>query len=357
MLEEVASTMGQWWRASRYVLQEGHIRPTSDARLESYDPWQALGVADQPPPYQLLLDLLDRLDYDWTPAGFVIQPESEPAIIDWCAEHGLLGILLHEARQINLAPRWQIMRRIDGLEDRDMPPVRVQRRHVQTTFGWELRDVQHAAFTPQSSQGTPGALVAAHDRPRDWPPPGVVLERATDLSPWRDEPFTGTWARYFPDVPEGEREDYPYPLPLSDAFWRLYAEPIQDFIGAALTLRNALLDLSRDDDQRARAAGANRLTVVAAPVRQALLPLPDGSFQQRWLAPTLLASFAAMASQDIARPGHRVRRCAVCGRLVVTKAYQLRYCSQTCRHTAQKRNYRRRVRESGSPHGRSGGEA
>ncbi len=36
------------------------------------------------------------------------------------------------------------------------------------------------------------------------------------------------------------QETHRYPSPLSDAFWRAYAEPVEDFFKAAVQLRKAL---------------------------------------------------------------------------------------------------------------------
>ena len=41
------------------------------------------------------------------------------------------------------------------------------------------------------------------------------------------------WAPYFPDVPEGEEEDFDYPPLFSERFWTGYAEPIDEFMWTA----------------------------------------------------------------------------------------------------------------------------
>ncbi len=56
---------------------------------------------------------------------------------------------------------------------------------------------------------------------------------------WEEEPITKTWARFFPGVPAAKRPTYQYPEPYSEAFWRLYAEPIDDFLAAARMFKQA----------------------------------------------------------------------------------------------------------------------
>ena len=58
-------------------------------------------------------------------------------------------------------------------------------------------------------------------------------------------------------------------------------------------------------------------------------------------APSLLSSFAAMIADDLAA-GRELRECKECGALLLTLAYQSKYCTATCQHTAVMRAYRHR---------------
>jgi hypothetical protein len=43
------------------------------------------------------------------------------------------------------------------------------------------------------------------------------------------EPLTKSGPRFFPGVPEQERNSFGYPQPLTNPFWEMYAEPLSDF--------------------------------------------------------------------------------------------------------------------------------
>src|SRR5947208_4297865 len=79
-------------------------------------------------------------------------------------------------------------------------------------------------------------------------PSGVRLH-AVRTTEEVEEPLGRTWARFFPSVPARERERYPYPPPLTEAFWRLYAEPVEDFLDAARALRDALGQIKARTDR------------------------------------------------------------------------------------------------------------
>ncbi len=64
---------------------------------------------------------------------------------------------------------------------------------------------------------------------------------STTFAPaYYEESLSQTWGNFFPDVPEAEKETYLYPLPLSDPFWHLYAERVQDFLAGAVVLAKAV---------------------------------------------------------------------------------------------------------------------
>ena len=101
------------------------------------------------------------------------------------------------------------------------------------------------------------------------------------------------------------------------AFWGAYAEPVEDFVKAAVQLRKApaLLDDAAD-------AGSQDLVRVRSgmDILHALT---------RTIGPTLL-------------PIDGVLMALLSGGVFVTKAYQARYCTDRCRFTAPKRRHRAR---------------
>ncbi len=65
----------------------------------------------------------------------------------------------------------------------------------------------------------------------------------------------------------------------------------------------------------------------------------DGVLRQEWLSTSLLGTLAMMVLLDLTE-NRRILTCETCGEIYPTKAYQARYCSDTCKFTAQKRRYR-----------------
>jgi hypothetical protein len=53
-------------------------------------------------------------------------------------------------------------------------------------------------------------------------------------------PIAGAWGPFVPELPEAERRDYFYPVPLSDAFWHRFAEPVAASLEAAIRLSKML---------------------------------------------------------------------------------------------------------------------
>ena len=92
-----------------------------------------------------------------------------------------------------------------------------------------------------------------------------------------------------------------------------------------------------DDD----ALAIHALNAYVSTVRWCLAPTQDGMVQ-RWASPSFFASLAMMILQDVAGKT-RPRICRTCGRVFVSSAYQARYCSPRCRHTMNKRVFRRKA--------------
>jgi hypothetical protein len=355
MPEEFYPQAGVWWRFTAYECREGSIRPAKGATLEPYNPWQTYRAAQvgrkvRPSPYQSLLDLLGGITY--RPAGEqghpALTPESEQQVLEWCAAFGLLGVLPHRVQMVVLAPRWEPL--LEGSPEVLWPALR---QYVRTATGWSLMVSSHLGGVlgegvpmKQEAPEARGMLVREADRPNGWPMPGVLMRELRGLV-WRWEPFARTWGRFFPDLPADCRETYAYPMPLTPEFWALYAEPVEAFLAGGLALRDALRGLARlkpfeetsEDERQAIVGGMKVLQALVEPVGLTPRLLDGGGVHQEWVATSLLASFATMALQDLSVQ-RRVLRCAVCGRLFLSKAQRATYCSRTCRLTAQKRAYR-----------------
>ena len=99
-----------------------------------------------------------------------------------------------------------------------------------------------------------------------------------------------TWARFFPDVAEAERENHQYPQPLTDEFWEQYAEPLDSFLRAVAVLRDALQYLENigpaEDESFENSvlvgAGLQRIRSLLGPVALTLQTRADGSYEENW---------------------------------------------------------------------------
>jgi hypothetical protein len=355
---------GSWWRFSRYEIRDGYLRPAPEAQLERYNPLEAHrrlreGRSDSEAPYVSLLAVLR--DLKLAPMGYgaeapyALTPESQISLVEWCGQHGLLGLLLHQTYRVELAPRWQETHAGSQLPDRLIP---VSTYYARDAFGWvERSDVWWRKRIPDAvlKDARAGGLVPADLLPEDWSPPQVLLG-ALDHVEWRTEPLGATWGRFFPDVPSEERETHAYPQPCTDAFWKSYAEPLEVFLHGAAVLRDAVVSLSRpepepeNEDQEGPefvagiVKGTEALLSLLSGVTPGLIPLPKGRYLPTWASGSLLGAFAMMAYLDLTER-RRVFSCARCGRIFTSQAYQARYCSNRCRYVVQKHAYRERVRK------------
>ena len=362
MADPIELSIGTWSRFDRYVVHEGMIRPAFDARSQSYDPWpdHEMGRSTsgaKPPPYGALLDLIPSLELKPRPGPgplLTLTPESETRATEWCAAHGPLGVLLQRVQTVTLAPRWH------PSSEADHRLVPVLQQLIRTNQGWIRTGREGKQVSYESNRGlsaVAGDLVDPESLPTRWPDPGVLLQDLRQ-GDWKTEPLSQTWFRFFPDVPWEERETYNYPLPGTDAFWSIYAEPVYDFVEAATLLRAAIHGLCGEEgtiaaeDQGTRQDAIDRLNRLLGPIGPAAVLAADRHLRQQWGATSLLGAYALMALMDLT--GQRPPRiCGNCGKLFMTKAYQGTYCSSTCRNTAQKRRYRQRKREesdSGGQH-------
>ena len=331
--ERLEPLAGQWWKFTRYELKDGYIRPAPDATLSAYDPWS------EPPPgantaYASLANLVPR-GWDAGDNG-TVSPDTAAAVLAWCQQYGLLGVLLQRIEKVVLQAWTEdekaILQEWNGTEEeRDRYQIRVQfRRNPQ---GWQLlRDRIAVEEAPPADSA------------------GVILHPIDDSVEMAFEPFGKTWARFFPSVPHDQWESYRYPEPLTQEFWALYHEPIEEFIGTAALLEGHLTTLAkrretvsgrtiRSVDNYALAIHA--LNEYVETVRWHLQQTPNGMVQ-RWGSPSLFTSLVLMALQDVTS-AKRPLICLTCRRIFVSPAYQARYCSVRCRHTMNKRTYRKRA--------------
>ena len=244
--------------------------------------------------------------------------KSQALILEWCQQHGLLGVLLSRWEAISLAPQ------------PDEAGQWFQRRYSRG-FGQALQVCE-----------TTGDV---KDRP------ATVLIRGWNDFTLAEESPSKTWSRFFPSVEFFERDTFSYPQPYTEEFCQLYGERLMDFCNAAKMLTGAMLYLSgkepsvQGDPKVARAQALDAMNWLRRPVGSVLDFEKDGSVKARRVAPSLLASFADMFAQDLVyrRP---TLQCTCCGTPFVSSAYQARYCSATCRLREQKRRLRAQMNQA-----------
>lgn len=330
-----ALAAGSWCRFSRYEIRHGYIRPARGARLRRYDPWKrwhkTRAVSRRSDdsvrgatPYRELLEMLNQLEYrsvgadspEFRPAQVdmlagPLTADSEQRILNWCASYGLLGILQHRLLQVVLPSK-------NGAQ--------VEYRRI--SLGWAaVERVKGNPFTPILA---PHAVVQ--------PVRGVGLTA---------EPLSETYARFFPGVPAEARNTFVYPQPLTNAFWEMYAEPLQDFLSGARALMELLSAVQMQTSRKLRSlheltTGGGLPIVIqglVAPTGLAVRFRKNGRTELNWVGGSLLASLTMMMLQDLSFG--RAVQCP-CGQLLVSSAYQARYCSRRCRWRFEQRKHRKR---------------
>jgi len=369
---------GRWWRFSDYSIRDGYVQAKPEARFHQYEPLSDFQVArsgrkDADPPYVSLIRLAQTFKHTEDS-----QPTAETAerVLSWCNEYGLLGILLHQVQVARFAPRWELRRKRSAAELAQDPPLRLepgsrlaqhfqnrprrpaaekleftQSAYQRTNHGtFRFGDERHGLRTLVNRAGLEGAIVSPKQWPRDTP---TVLLNNLETGGWGFEPLSHTWARFFPTIPPKERSTFQYPQPYSETFWRIYAEPLGDFVNTARQFERAYLsalklkDPSAVDDPRVDPT-TSLLNALVTPTGPCVFQFADGGvkrIEQLIVAPSLLGALALMLQQDL-MTDRRVVRCQNdrCRMVVLAVGYQTSHCSQQCRYAAIKRAQRVRYK-------------
>ena len=350
---------GWWWRADRYEARDGYIRPAEGATFEQFNPWEGYRKARRevrrikdlalpgPSPHGDILKVAD----DWCGQQVVIHDDSmAPAILDFCSRWGLLGTALHNALEVTLHPV--------APAPSDSPDVTYcQRRHFVSAGTW------HTITALLCSDEPPEGSVT-------WREPPVVFERrcaptAIDKPPENPNAGTGfrlaghAWTDYFPSIPIEKRRTYQYPSPKEESFWKLYAEPIDEWRSWLQHMRNLALFLPIQGnplfDGSPKPVGTTEAyiarghanfilqllhtTSAAAPSLKVISP---GLYEQRWAYPSLLTAIALMIREDLL--GNSAAFCAnpSCHRYFRKQRQNQKFCSGKCKNATGVRNFRHR---------------
>jgi hypothetical protein len=331
--------VGNWWRFTRYVIDDGWIRPAPGASLSDFDVWDSFWRRPEghiaEPPYAQLMTLVCRLPCPGAEGwASQLEPAVEEELLSWCSEHGLLGTLLHIVRQVKWVQRYRM--------------VDSKREGILQTFmarpDWT---VVHDEF-PVDAPNHPGSEVLIENFPTGEP---------------RFEPLSTTWGRHFPDIEPKDETFDPYPSPTEEPehFWTEYAESVSDFIRVARFFTEAV-GLVREWQPREFASGLhyymrtkweglgelNRMMESNSPY---LIVSKDGKAEERECAPSLMGMFARMATKDILDKRY-LGQCP-CGKIFVSAYPDTKYCSVRHRDKYRKRAERERARRAGATAGGS----
>jgi hypothetical protein len=330
----------RWFRFERYDITEGYIRPGLNAKLIECAPWREFGEAEgklpRQQPYHSLLELIARLgsrsELTKELRDGNLSLERRSAIAEWCARHGLLGILLHVTESVTLPaellPTGAFPIAPLPLLSQEVPS---SVRYVRTSRGWT---VQGPTFTFGG----------------DAPPAGVIARSLTGFE-LNFEPLS-FWDKFFPEPASR------YPVPFTEEFWRAYAEPLDAFVVAACTFADAIEALRSRKPRVGRGMDAARRRLVeqkrwtdaettmhalTCGARVLLYRDRRGALAIGWACSSLLGSLAMMATLDLAHS--RVAVCAneKCRNFFTTKSSMGLYCSKRCRGAVQIRRHRRNL--------------
>lgn len=374
----VAMVDGRWWRFDRYKLEDGFIKPHPEAVLTSYNPWAAYWKSRQKgekggrSPYVSLVSLVEDLGGihllidEFSAKGESLQRKLDERgterLLEWCATHGLLGLLFDDIRLARFAPRWS--KTDDYLHDclTVSPPLVMSGDYMvsskvfdprNSAFDW-VRLERVGSVDPAQAKGFAAGTHLAPEALLDKNMPFVLLARR------HDEAYSvaEAWGRYFPDLPADDQYDYPLPgRGEEERFWRAYCEPLSDFILAAIGI-GAIM--ARCDEQRLNVRGQytpefgenfwqeqglDALNDLVASARPVLDLSADGKFGLNWSAPSLKANLGMMLVTDLAA-GARARRCQACRAIFFSTAYQAKFCCSTHRHRKLKQGQRAREKAS-----------
>lgn len=325
---------GTWVRWSRYDLLDGLVIPAAGAELEDYDPWQQFRANEGKyrtvqQPYTALLELhrqLKTVAPRFSPGGQPSQVSDSP-ILEWCNRHGLLGLvpILHEEIQV----------------DENV-------RYVRWGATWDSIDVAHGSAAKRWS---PESLEPLRPSPYAfWFGPATIDEGEGIPTFLADVALVKAPLHpiyfFIPTRFRGaDGQSFRLPRPCSRAFWHSYGEPtaqIAAYVSSFGTCVDSLSQWTSDSDSPRALHAIYFLSKLAEKVSQSFtLDSSTGRVKEETVSAGLLASYALMFLWDLVA-GRRALQCQNCESYFVSDEHRARYCSPTCRNTAQSRRYRER---------------
>lgn len=398
---------GPWWRYSAYEIRAGVIQPRKGAVLEEFD-LKELRSKDargrRQAPYQTLINLVRRgAQCNGNKWRFNPSRKWREELLAWCSSFGLLGMLPQITHSVILAPHWSAFVDVDRSGRRKGATVLVPQayRFNRANLGWIKKTYPGMLDRPTVQRPFSKQLIGQPVSKRLWPPgwprPSAFLHPIDvdgELDELREEPLGRTWGTFFPSVPEDKREVYPYPMPGTDEFWEIYAEPVKLFwkLGMQLAwidenlrkykekiadkqfrvdltlalvkfidvtdredegddnieegeVHNLLANVEKYGDAIDILWSVTRLNYLLQAVQPAVL-FNDDRVEQKWFAGSLLSAFAMMMLQDLVS-AVIIRECPVDGVVFSVEAeHWTKYCSPACAERGRKREQRAKKKES-----------
>jgi hypothetical protein len=369
IVEKEARFAGDWWRANHYELDAGRIIPAAKGKFERYGAWKQYaeesskkvrGGVMLSPPYVSLVDLADahQARTEWG-----IQLARDPknsSISRWCSQNGLLGLFLLKMRQMVLYPRWELPTPAKphkyGAKP-EMRPLATQVTYFRDLTSWRAKEETSSkviqALALPSAEKPIGSLVPEQYWDSDWEHPHALIQDVFSGKYLRSK-LAAACGDYFPSVPDSGKETFPYPLPTTDEFWRIYSEDQSEFLRYAYRFAKAVRAVGRiqpttemtDPQKHESVAAITDLGSLAGPTWSACDLKDDGNLIQQLVPTSLISTFANMALLDSMRG--LVNVCDGCDRVFVSSAGRARFCSARCRKTVLQRGWRARKGETTS---------
>ena len=277
----------------------------------------------------------------------------------------MLGLLPHQAQVVTFRPRFVWA---PTIEFKDLVPSWGIGEYVRQVGTWRI----HYAYDSHDSPDR--VLDEEHDPPKALPTPPLCDEAPPDVPAnfpkpevltqdldghWERKSLDEGWFHYFPGADSNE----PTPPPLTPEFWKVYAEPLDDFVKSAAMLAMTMEYYTGTPRRGGRSSPPGQVTRVTSfepapdvPTRRKFPDVaylrPEDQFMRllqgvspvvettkrgtKWThrevlrAPSLLGTLAAMLLTDVTQ-GQEMRKCEVCSRRFVSGAHAAKYCSKTCR--------------------------
>ena len=240
-------------------------------------------------------------------------------ILDFCNEHGLLGLLPVLATSIYL----------DAVDD-GTTAAGQQTQYVRDDRRWSVQ----------------------RESPSDWflTPEGTTARVRKDGGAKGSVAWFNFRTRAHDKLPLDELRDYFQtledvgdhfipPLPLTDAFWSSYGEPVWEIRRYCEFFGKSVDYLKQWNEERSPDQQEGTVRRASMFLKDLAHNVPLDDLEDTRTSAGLLASYALMFLWD-RTAGRRCLQCAHCNHYFVSDARRARYCTPRCRNTTHSQRHR-----------------